>query len=203
MTGLNYPMSTVVMATTLTTVGGIAAAFITGPSMDRLGAYKTLGILYLVGFVCVALTGLAFKSPLWMLLIANFLAGCCISGGQKASSPWRRFSTRRRYVRPESVGHRTDRRDYWPHRGRRSLGYGLVTLGSFLCHGRADVDRRVTRPVSRSTIRRQHALKHERYYSTTSMKAHQGMNKDLRPLKTTHSLFNANAEHFFPKHRNV
>ncbi|MDP1051208.1 aromatic acid/H+ symport family MFS transporter, partial [Klebsiella quasipneumoniae] len=39
MTGLNYPMSTVVMATTLTTVGGIAAAFITGPSMDRLGAY--------------------------------------------------------------------------------------------------------------------------------------------------------------------
>lgn len=84
MTGLNYPMSTVVMATTLTTVGGIAAAFITGPSMDRLGAYKTLGILYLVGFVCVALTGLAFKSPLWMLLTANFLAGCCISGGQKS-----------------------------------------------------------------------------------------------------------------------
>lgn len=84
MTGLNYPMSTVVMATTLTTVGGIAAAFITGPSMDRLGAYKTLGILYLVGFVCVALTGMAFNSPLWVLLIANFLAGCCISGGQKS-----------------------------------------------------------------------------------------------------------------------
>ncbi|HCF1642818.1 MFS transporter [Pseudomonas stutzeri] len=84
MTGLNYPMSTVVMATTLTTVGGIAAAFITGPSMDRLGAYKTVGILYLVGFVFVALTGMAFNSPLWVLLSANFLAGCCISGGQKS-----------------------------------------------------------------------------------------------------------------------
>ncbi|MGH8417967.1 MAG: MFS transporter [Pseudomonas sp.] len=84
MTGLNYPMSTVVMATTLTTVGGIAAAFITGPSMDRLGAYKTVGVLYLVGFVFVALTGIAFHSSLWMLLSANFLAGCCISGGQKS-----------------------------------------------------------------------------------------------------------------------
>ncbi|MET7501313.1 MFS transporter [Streptomyces microflavus] len=84
MTDLGYSMSVVVTATTLTTVGGIAAAFITGPSMDRLGAYGTLGVLYLVGFVCVALTGVAFHAPLWVLLTANFLAGCCISGGQKS-----------------------------------------------------------------------------------------------------------------------
>ncbi|MCU1628902.1 MAG: tpaK [Pseudonocardia sp.] len=84
MTSLDYSMSTVVTATTLTTVGGIAAAFITGPCMDRLGAYGTLGALYLVGFVFVALTGLAFSAPLWVLLTANFLAGCCISGGQKS-----------------------------------------------------------------------------------------------------------------------
>jgi AAHS family 4-hydroxybenzoate transporter-like MFS transporter len=84
MTGLHYPMSTVVTATTLTTVGGIAAAFVTGPSMDRLGAYGTLGVLYLVGFVFVALTGAAFHAPLWLLLVANFLAGCCVSGGQKS-----------------------------------------------------------------------------------------------------------------------
>jgi AAHS family 4-hydroxybenzoate transporter-like MFS transporter len=84
MTSLHYPMSVVVTATTLTTVGGIAAAFITGPSMDRLGAYGTLGILYLVGFLFVALTGVAFTQPLWILLTANFLAGCCISGGQKS-----------------------------------------------------------------------------------------------------------------------
>ncbi|MET8517906.1 MFS transporter [Streptomyces sp. NPDC005134] len=84
MTGLGYSMSVVVTATTLTTVGGIAAAFVTGPSMDRLGAYGTLGVLYLVGFVCVALTGAAFHAPLWVLLTATFLAGCCISGGQKS-----------------------------------------------------------------------------------------------------------------------
>jgi AAHS family 4-hydroxybenzoate transporter-like MFS transporter len=83
LTGLDYPMSVVVSATTLTTVGGIAIAFIVGPSMDRLGAYGTLSVLYLVGFVFLALVGAALNAPLWVLLIANFLAGCCVSGGQK------------------------------------------------------------------------------------------------------------------------
>jgi AAHS family 4-hydroxybenzoate transporter-like MFS transporter len=84
MTDLGHPMSVVVTATTLTTVGGIAAAFVTGPCMDRLGPYLTLTVLYVVGFVCVALTGVAFHAPLWALMVANFLAGCCISGGQKS-----------------------------------------------------------------------------------------------------------------------
>jgi MFS transporter, AAHS family, 4-hydroxybenzoate transporter len=84
MTGLHYDMGAVVTATTLTTVGGIAAAVITGPAMDRLGAYGTLTVLYVVGFVFVVLTGLAFGAPLWVLLVANFFAGCCISGGQKS-----------------------------------------------------------------------------------------------------------------------
>jgi AAHS family 4-hydroxybenzoate transporter-like MFS transporter len=52
--------------------------------MDRLGAFATLGVLYFVGFVFVALTGAAFQAPLWILMIANFFAGCCISGGQKS-----------------------------------------------------------------------------------------------------------------------
>jgi len=84
LTGLGHPMSTVVAATTMTSVGGIAAAFITGPAMDRLGAYGTVSILYLVGFVFVALTGVAIHAPLWVLITANFLAGCCVSGGQKS-----------------------------------------------------------------------------------------------------------------------
>jgi AAHS family 4-hydroxybenzoate transporter-like MFS transporter len=84
MTGLHYPMTTVVTATTLTTVGGIAAAFVTGPAMDRLGAYGTVAAVYLVGFVFVALTGLALGSPIWVLLAATFLSGCCVSGGQKS-----------------------------------------------------------------------------------------------------------------------
>lgn len=84
MTSLDYDMGTVVTATTLTTVGGIAAAFVTGPCMDRLGAYLTLGTVYIVGFAFVALTGLALSAPLWVLLTANFFAGVCISGGQKS-----------------------------------------------------------------------------------------------------------------------
>ncbi len=75
MTSLDYNMGTVVTATTLTTVGGIAAAFVTGPCMDRLGAYVTLGTVYVVGFAFVALTGVAFTAPLWVLLTANFFAG--------------------------------------------------------------------------------------------------------------------------------
>jgi AAHS family 4-hydroxybenzoate transporter-like MFS transporter len=82
--GLDYDMSVVVTTTTLTTVGGIAAAFITGPAMDRIGAYRTLGVFYLAGAVFVAVTGIAFGAPLWVLMIANFLAGCAISGGQKS-----------------------------------------------------------------------------------------------------------------------
>lgn len=68
----------------MTTVGGIAAAFVTGPAMDRLGAYGTVAAVYLVGFAFVALTGLALGSPIWVLLAATFLSGCCVSGGQKS-----------------------------------------------------------------------------------------------------------------------
>lgn len=81
---LGHPTSTVVTATTLTTVGGIAAALITGPAMDRFGAGSTLCILYLVGAVFVGVLGVVFGASLWLLLCVTFLAGCCVSGGQKS-----------------------------------------------------------------------------------------------------------------------
>lgn len=84
LTRLDYPTGVVVAATTLTTVGGIAAALITGPSMDRLGAYATVAIVYVLGFVFVGFTGMSLHAPLWILMAANFLAGCCVSGGQKS-----------------------------------------------------------------------------------------------------------------------
>lgn len=52
--------------------------------MDRLGAYGTVATVYLAGFGFVALTGVALGAPLWLLLTANFLAGVCVSGGQKS-----------------------------------------------------------------------------------------------------------------------
>jgi len=84
LTGLHYPISTVALATSLTTAGGIAAAFIVGPAMDRLSPYGSLSIVYLGAVVCLALLGAAVTRAGWMLLPAAFFAGFCVSGGQKS-----------------------------------------------------------------------------------------------------------------------
>jgi MFS transporter, AAHS family, 4-hydroxybenzoate transporter len=84
LTNLNYPISTVALATSLTTVGGICAAFVVGPAMDRLGPYGSLACLYLAGVVFVTLTGIALTRPTWSLLTVAFFAGFCVSGGQKS-----------------------------------------------------------------------------------------------------------------------
>lgn len=81
---LNYPPSTVALATSLTTIGGIVAAFAIGPAMDRLGPYASLAVVYFAGVVFVALLGIAVSAPAWVLLIAAFCAGFCVSGGQKS-----------------------------------------------------------------------------------------------------------------------
>jgi AAHS family 4-hydroxybenzoate transporter-like MFS transporter len=84
LTGFHDSAHVVVTATTLSTVGGIAAAFVVGPSMDRLGAYRTITVLYLVGAISVALTGPALSAVPWLLLVATFWAGFFVSGGQKS-----------------------------------------------------------------------------------------------------------------------
>jgi AAHS family 4-hydroxybenzoate transporter-like MFS transporter len=84
LTNLHYPLSTVALATSLTTIGGIVAAFAIGPAMDRLGAYGSLAVVYFAGVVFVALLGPAISAPPWVLLVAAFCAGFCISGGQKS-----------------------------------------------------------------------------------------------------------------------
>lgn len=84
LTSLNYSISTVALATSLTTTGGIVAVFVVGPAMDRLGSYGSLGVVYLGAVVFVALTGAALTRPEWVLLVAAFFAGFCVSGGQKS-----------------------------------------------------------------------------------------------------------------------
>jgi AAHS family 4-hydroxybenzoate transporter-like MFS transporter len=80
-----YPPQTIVTATSLMTVGGIAVALIVGPAMDRIGPYVTLGLLYVLGFPFVALLGPALNGPAWVLFVATFLSGFCVSGGQKSA----------------------------------------------------------------------------------------------------------------------
>lgn len=82
--GLGYPLPTVALATSLTTVGGIVIALVIGPAMDRLGPYLSLSVLYFVGTLFVALMGLALSQPEWVLLTAAFFTGVCVSGGQKS-----------------------------------------------------------------------------------------------------------------------
>ncbi|MFZ6649334.1 MFS transporter [Undibacterium sp. TJN25] len=84
LTGLKYPMDTIVWLTALPTIGGILAAFVVGPAMDRIGPYVTIGVLYLCGSVFMAFTAANFTSSLPVLMLAIFLAGFCVSGGQKS-----------------------------------------------------------------------------------------------------------------------
>jgi MFS transporter, AAHS family, 4-hydroxybenzoate transporter len=81
---LGFDLATVALATSLTTVGGIIAAFAIGPAMDRLGPYGSLATVYFAGVIFVALMGFAVSASVWVLLAAAFCAGFCISGGQKS-----------------------------------------------------------------------------------------------------------------------
>lgn len=82
---LDYPMQTIVWMTSLSTVGGIVAAFFVGPAMDRIGPYVSLGVLYLCGGVFMAVTASALTAAPWVLMIAVFFGGFCVSGGQKSA----------------------------------------------------------------------------------------------------------------------
>jgi Major Facilitator Superfamily len=84
LTNLGHSLNTVALATSLMEFGGIVAAFVIGPAMDRLGPYGSLATVYFAGVVFVALLGLAISAPSRVLLIAAFCAGFCISGGQKS-----------------------------------------------------------------------------------------------------------------------
>src|SRR6267378_2788753 len=49
LTNLGHSLNTVALATSLTTIGGIVAALVIGPAMDRLGAYGSLATVYFAG----------------------------------------------------------------------------------------------------------------------------------------------------------
>jgi AAHS family 4-hydroxybenzoate transporter-like MFS transporter len=84
LTGLKYPMDKIVLLTALPTTGGILAAFVVGPAMDRIGPYISIGVLYLCGAAFMAFTAASFGATLPVLMLAVFLSGFCVSGGQKS-----------------------------------------------------------------------------------------------------------------------
>ncbi|WP_406729464.1 MFS transporter [Streptomyces sp. GD-15H] len=79
-----YSAATLATAASMTTVGGIVIAFVIGPAMDRIGSFGALGTLYLVGCGFLTLMSIALGAPVWVVLVAIFLMGCSVSGGQKS-----------------------------------------------------------------------------------------------------------------------
>ncbi|WP_321795481.1 MFS transporter [Caballeronia sp. J97] len=84
LTGLGYPAATVVWVTALPTIAGVISAVPLGLAMDRVGPYVTLTVMYVAGCVFMLIVASAFAAPVWLLMIAVFCAGFCISGGQKS-----------------------------------------------------------------------------------------------------------------------
>ncbi len=79
---LGQPPELVIGATVLTTAGGIVAATVIGPCMDRISPFRTLGIVYVVGAVFVGLLGVVVGEGPALLMVVAFVSGGCVAGGQ-------------------------------------------------------------------------------------------------------------------------
>jgi MFS transporter, AAHS family, 4-hydroxybenzoate transporter len=76
-----------IQATTVSLAGGIVAAFIIGPLMDRFGPYAVVAGLFLASVLAVVVMGSVLAMPAPFLVLSVSLAvGFCLSGGQKANN---------------------------------------------------------------------------------------------------------------------
>lgn len=76
-----------ITATTIGLAGGIAAAIIIGPLMDRYGPYAVVSGLFALSALSVAVMAHILVSPVpWLTITVSFFVGFCLSGGQKANN---------------------------------------------------------------------------------------------------------------------
>ena len=81
MVGYTHPQATT--AATWATGGGIVAALILGPLMDRFGPYRVIMVLFMIGGAFLFLTGISVHSAAILVTAAAFVAMGCVSGIQK------------------------------------------------------------------------------------------------------------------------
>jgi MFS transporter, AAHS family, 4-hydroxybenzoate transporter len=75
-----------ILASSIANIGGILAAFITGPLMDRYGAYRVLIGHFIVGTLFTIVVGMLLSPDLVILVPAALCLGFCVSGLQKGIS---------------------------------------------------------------------------------------------------------------------
>ena len=76
-----------ILATTVGLAGGIVAAFIIGPLMDRFGPYIVVAGLFAVSALSVVMmASLMTEAGALMLTAMSLALGFCLSGGQKANN---------------------------------------------------------------------------------------------------------------------
>ncbi|MGG7103667.1 MFS transporter [Rhodococcus sp. 24CO] len=82
-TSSGHSRTIVIAATVLTTIGGIVAASVIGPIMDRTNPFRTLSVVYLGGALLTGLMGFVIDGASTAVLLGStFLAGTCVVGGQ-------------------------------------------------------------------------------------------------------------------------
>ena len=76
-----------ITATTVGLAGGILAAVIIGPLMDRYGPYAVVSGLFALSAISVVLMAKILISPVpWVTVAVSLFVGFCLSGGQKANN---------------------------------------------------------------------------------------------------------------------
>ncbi len=82
-TMVGYTQAQATVAATWATSGGILAALILGPLMDRYGPYRVIVVLFFVGAAFLLLTGLSARSVAILATAMAFMATGSTSGIQK------------------------------------------------------------------------------------------------------------------------